>query len=131
MGIPRNFPAGTVSVLLVKTRKIVESQVVQWVDGLDKTGSDGVGNEDLGTKSGGDESVVITGSPQLDVKGLELKQQSESQELVQETQETLSEHEEVTQEALYKQDEAGPAAGSTGLGVPVVSALRKLTIHWQ
>ena len=77
MGIPRNFPTGTVSVLLVKTRNIVESQAVQWVDGLDKTGSEGVGNEDLGTKPGGDKSVVITGSPQLDVKGLELKQQSE------------------------------------------------------
>ena len=29
MGIPRNFPTGTVSVLLVRTRKIVERQAVQ------------------------------------------------------------------------------------------------------
>ena len=36
MGIPRNFPTGTVSVLLVRTRKIVERQAVQWVDGHKK-----------------------------------------------------------------------------------------------
>ena len=33
MGIPRNFPTGTVSVLLVRTRNIVERQAVQLVDG--------------------------------------------------------------------------------------------------
>ena len=38
MGIPRDFPTGTVSVLLVRTRKIVERQAVQWVDGHRKTG---------------------------------------------------------------------------------------------
>ena len=37
MGIPRNFPGGTVSVLLAKTINIVEGQAVQWVDGLHKT----------------------------------------------------------------------------------------------
>ena len=51
----RKFPIGTVSVLLVRTRTIIERQAVQWVDGLDKIGSDGIGNEDLGAKLGGDE----------------------------------------------------------------------------
>ncbi|CAN0139877.1 unnamed protein product, partial [Ascophyllum nodosum] len=44
MGIPRNFPTGTVSVLLVRSRNIVERQTVQWIDGPKKTGSDGTGN---------------------------------------------------------------------------------------
>ena len=47
MRIHRNVPSGTVSVLLVQTRIIVERQAVQRVDGSDKTGSDGVGNEYL------------------------------------------------------------------------------------
>ena len=38
LGIPRNFPTGTVSVLLVRTRKIVERRAVQWVDGLKRQG---------------------------------------------------------------------------------------------
>ena len=38
MGIPRNFPTGTVSVLLVRTRNIVERQPMQWIDGPKKTG---------------------------------------------------------------------------------------------
>ena len=38
MGIPRNFPTGTVSVLLVRIRNIVERQAVQWIDGPKKTG---------------------------------------------------------------------------------------------
>ena len=38
MGIPRNFPTGAVSVLLVRTKNIVESQAVQWIDGPKKTG---------------------------------------------------------------------------------------------
>ena len=54
MGIPRNFPTGTVSVLLVRTRKIVERQAVQWVDGPKKTGGDGTGSDDRGMKSAGD-----------------------------------------------------------------------------
>ena len=38
MGIPRNFPTGTVSVLLVRSRNIVERQAVQWINGPKKTG---------------------------------------------------------------------------------------------
>ena len=53
-GIPRNFPTGTVSVLLVRTRIIVERQVVQWVDGPKKTGGDSTGSDDRGMKSAGD-----------------------------------------------------------------------------
>ena len=54
MGIPRNFPSGTVSMLLVKTKTITGRQAVQWIHGPDKTGSDGIGNEGLGAKSGGE-----------------------------------------------------------------------------
>ena len=61
MGIPRDFPSGTVSLLLVTTRKIVERQAVQWIDGPDKTGSMGVDDEDLGVKSSENESGVIRG----------------------------------------------------------------------
>ena len=54
IGIPRNFPTGTVSVLLVRTRNIVERQAVQWIDGPKKTGGDGTGSDDRGMKSAGD-----------------------------------------------------------------------------
>ena len=37
-------------------------------------GSDGVSNEDLDAKPGGDEPVVRRGAPQLDVQELELNQ---------------------------------------------------------
>ena len=90
MGIPRKFTSGTVSMLLVKTRNILKGQAVQWLDGPDKTGSNGVGNEGLGTKPGGDESVERIGAPQLGVQKLELEQQPASQELIQVAQEALS-----------------------------------------
>ena len=83
------LPSGTVSVLLVKARNNVEKRAVEWVDGLQKTDSDGVGNEDLCAKPGGDKVVVKRGAPQLDVQKLELEQQSASRELVKETQEAL------------------------------------------
>ena len=87
MGIPRNFPTGTVSVLLVRSRNIVERQAVQWIDGPKKTGGDGTGSDNRGMKSAGDEIIVERGTPQLNV-----------QELGQEQQLTLHEHE--TQEVL-------------------------------
>ena len=40
VGVPRNFFSSVVSVLLVKTRNILERQAVQWIDGPNKTGSD-------------------------------------------------------------------------------------------
>ena len=52
----------------------MKRHAVQWVDGPDKTGSKGVGNEDLDVKPGEDESVGKRGTPQLDVQELELKQ---------------------------------------------------------
>ena len=67
---------------------------MQWNDGPDKSGSDSIGNEDLGAKRGGDESDVRRWTAQPDVQELELKQHSALQELVQETQEALSELEE-------------------------------------
>jgi hypothetical protein len=41
MGTPRYFPIGTVSVLLVRARKIMERQAVQGIDKRKKTGGDG------------------------------------------------------------------------------------------
>ena len=41
MGIPRNFPTGTESVLLVRARNIVERQDVQWVDPFNDWGGGG------------------------------------------------------------------------------------------
>ena len=68
MGIPRNFSTATVSVLLVRTRNIVESQAVQWVDGPKKTGGGGTSSDDRGMKSAGDETIAKRGTPQLNVQ---------------------------------------------------------------
>ena len=46
----------------------VKREAVQSNDGPGKTGSDVVGNEDLGSKAGKDETVVRRGAPQLDVQ---------------------------------------------------------------
>ena len=145
MGIPRNFPTGTVSVLLVRTRKIVERQAVQWIDGPKKTGGDGSGSDDRGMKSAGDGTIVERGTPQLNVQELGQEQQltlhehktqevcseheGETQgalsELDKEAQEALSEHE---QEQQQKEGEAGPASGSVNMKGSALPALRKLTI---
>ena len=55
-------------------------QAVQWIDGPEKTGSNGFGNEDLGVKPGEDESGGGRGALQLEVQELELEQQPVSQE---------------------------------------------------
>ena len=156
MGVPRNFPTCTVSVLLVKTRKIMERQAVQWIDGPKKTGGDGTGSDDRSTKSAGDGTIVKRGTPQLNFQKLGQEQQltlheHETQEafseyegetqgtyskLEEETQEASSELEEETQEALSEHDreqqqkegEAGPASVSANLEGPALPALRKLTI---
>ena len=80
-------PKKTVERASVRTRKIVERQAVQWVDGPKKTGGDGTGSDDRGMKSAGDGTIVERGTPQLNI-----------QELGQEQQLTLDEHE--TQEAF-------------------------------
>ena len=123
MGIPRNFPTGTVSVLFVRTRNIVERQAVQWIDGPEKTGGDGTGSDDRGMKSAGDEIIVERGTPQLNVQKLGQEQQLTLHE--HETQEALSEHE---REQQHKEGEAEPASGSANLEGPALPALRKLTI---
>ena len=128
MGIPRNFSTGTVSVLLVRSRNIVERQAVQWIDGPKKTRGDGTGSDDRGMTSAGDEIIVEKGTPQLNVQELGQEQQlmlheHETQEALSEhegeTQGALSELEEETQEALseherkqkHKEGEAEPASG--------------------
>ena len=146
MGIPLNFPTGTVSVLIVRTRNIVERQAVQWVDGPKKTGSDGTGNDDRGMKSAGNGTIVEIGTPQLNVQELgqehqltlhehetqdafsehEGETQGELPELEEETQEALLEHE---REQQHKEGEAEPASGSANLEGPALPTMRKLTIE--
>ena len=145
MRIPRKFPTGTVSVLLGRTRNIVERQAVQWVGGLKNTGGDRTGSDDRGMKSAGDGTIAERGTPQLNVQELGQEQQltlheHETQEVFSEhegeTQGALSELEEEKQEALsehereqqHKEREAEPASGSENLEGPALHALRKLTI---
>ena len=71
----------------VRTRKIVERQAVQSVDGPKNTGGDGTGSDDRGMKSAGDGTIIERETSQLNI-----------QELGQEQQLTLHEHE--TQEAF-------------------------------
>ena len=143
MGIPRNFPTGTVSVLLIRTKNVVERQAVQWVDGSKRIGDDGTGSY-RGMKSVADGAIVARGPPQLNIQELGQEQQltlhehetqeafseheGETQgalsELEEETQEAFSEHERVQQ---LKEGEAGPASGSANLEGPALHALRKLT----
>ena len=150
------LPHCTVSVLLVRIRKIVERKAVQWVDGPKKIGGDGTGSDDRGMKSAGDGTIVMRGTRQFNVQELGQEQQltlheHEAQEafsehegetqgafskLEEETQEALSKLDEATQEALseheqeqqQKKGEAGPALGSANLEGPALPALRKLTV---
>ena len=68
MIIPPNFHSGTVSVLLIKARNIMEKQAVQWIDWLDKIGSGGTSIKGLGAKPSGDKSFVKQGASQLGVE---------------------------------------------------------------
>ena len=126
MGIPRNFPTGTESALLVRTRNIVGRQTVQWIDGPKKTGDDGTGSDDRGMKSAGDKIIVERGTPQLNIQELGQKQQLTLHE--HETQEALSEYE---REQQHEEGEAKPASGSENLEGPALPALRKLTITYE
>ena len=74
-------------------------QAVQWIDGPGKTVSNGVDNEDLGVKPGGDESAKRRGAPQLDVHEPELEQQPALQERKQEIKEATLDPEAGTQVA--------------------------------
>ena len=112
MGIPRNFLNDTVSLLLVKTGKIVERQDVQWITRPDKTGSMGVGDEDLGVKPIENKSVVIGEAPQMDGQKLKPEEQLASQEREQEMQEVLSDPAEETQEVLSDPEEEAREAPS-------------------
>ena len=105
MGIPRNFPTGTVSVLLVRSRNIVERQAVQWIDGPKKTGRDGTGSDDRGMKPAGGDIIVERGTRQLNVQELGQKQHEH------EWQEAISELEGETQGALSDHGDAGSAFG--------------------
>ena len=96
---------------------------MQWVDGPKKTGGDGTGSNDRGTESTGDATIVERGIPQLNVQELGQEQQLTLHE--HETQEALSEHE---RDQQLKEGEAEPVSGSANLEGPALPALRKLTI---
>ena len=126
MGIPRNFPTGTVSVLLVRSRNIVEKQAVQWIDGPKKTGGDGTGSDDRGMKSAGDRTIVERGTPQINV-----------QELGQEQQLTLHEHEKQEASGTGSDDHGMKSAGdgtiiergTPQLNVQELGQEQQLTLH--
>ena len=88
-------------------------QVVRWVDGPDKTGSNDIGDEDLDVMPGEDESVGKRGTPQLGVPELELEQPQDPEEGIQEappdpveeTREAPSDREDKTREAPYREEE--------------------------
>ena len=84
-----NCDDGPVRILRGALQVKARRKHVQRIDGPEKTGSDGVGDENLGVKAGGDKSVARKRAPQLDVQELELKQQPASQERNQEMQEAL------------------------------------------
>ena len=139
MGIPRNFLTGTVSVLLVRSRNIVERQAVQWIDGPKETGRDGTGSDDRGMKPAGGDIIVERGTPQLNVQELGQEQhehewQEAISELEGETQGALSDHGEDTQEVLsedereQQHEEEGAEARSASLEGLTVPAPRKLAI---
>lgn len=81
MGIPRNFPTGTVRV---------ERQAVEWVDGPDKTGGDGAGNGDRSIKLAGEGPIVERESPELEHKVDVGREQQSALNDQQETQEAFS-----------------------------------------
>ena len=78
-------PVGILRGALAQVK--AKQQAVQWVDEPDKTGSNGVGDEDLGVKPGEDESVGRRGALQLEVQELNLEQQPALQERRKEVQE--------------------------------------------
>ena len=88
-------------------------QAVQWINGPDKTSSDGIGDKDLGGKPGNDESVGKRGTPHLKVQGLELEQppdpEGETPEappnIQERTQEAPTDPAEETREALSDPEE--------------------------
>ena len=84
-----------------KARSQVEAkrQAVQWIDGSDKTGNNGDGDEDLGVKPHEDKALKRRGALQLEVQELELEQQLISQGLKNKIQEAPPDTEEVSQEA--------------------------------
>ena len=110
----------------VRTRKIVERQAVQWVDGPKKTGGDDTGSDGRGMKSAGDGTIVERGTPQLNV-----------QELGQGRQLALHEHE--TQEAFGTgSDDRGMKSAGDGtiiergtpqLNVQELGQEQQLTLH--
>ena len=114
--------------LQVKTKR----QAMQWINEPGKTGSNGVGDEDLNVKLGDDESVGKREALQLDAQELELEQQLTSQQRKKEGQKAPPNPEKETREAptdlkVETNCVARLTAGSTDLEGLVVPALRKLT----
>ena len=77
-------------------------------------------------KSAGDKIIVERGTPQLNIQELGQEQQLTLHE--HETQEALSEYE---REQQHEEGKAKPASGSENLEGPALPALRKLTITYE
>ena len=110
----------------VRTRKIVERQAVQWVDGPKKTRGDGTGSDDRGMKSAGDGTIIERRPPQLNV-----------QVLGQEQQLTLHEHE-TQKEFGTGSDDSGMKSAGDGtiieretpqLDIQELGQAQQLTLH--
>ena len=110
----------------VRTRKIVERQAVQWVDGPKKAGGEGTGSDDRGMKSAVDGTIVKRGTPQLNVQGLGQEQH-------------LTMHDHETQEAFGTgSDDRGMKSAGDGtiiergtpqLNVQELGQEQQLTLH--
>ena len=90
-------------------------QAVQWIDEPDKTGSNCVGDEDLGVKPSRDESIGRRDTLQFEVQEMELEQQPASQERKKEIQKAQLDPEEGAQEApSYPAEETQETPPSRG-----------------
>ena len=92
MGIVTTGQWGACKLRLQAEAKL---QAVEWIDGPDKTGSNGVGDEDFDVKPSQDELVRKRRAPQLDIQEVELKQPPDPEEG---TQEALPDSEEERRE---------------------------------
>ena len=119
-----------------RTRKIVERQAVQWIDGPKKTVGDGTGSDDRGMKSAGDGTIVERGTPQLNVQELGQEQQpASSLELRKEVQEAPPDPERGTREAppdpAEDTQEAPPNPEEETREVPLDSEEETWKVPWD
>ena len=109
IGLPNTY-----HIMKLRLQVKAKRQAGQWFDGPDKTGSNGVGDEDLDVKPSENESVGKRGAPQLDVQDelvleqppdLDKGSQEASPDLEGQTRDVPPDPEEGTQEALPDPEE--------------------------